>query len=62
VAWNKFDKLAEGASTLQALKVLSSRHEVALPIVDALHATIFEGKNPKEVLLGLFMRPTKFEF
>ena len=62
VAGNKFDKLAEGVSTLQALKVLSSRHEVALPIVDALHATIFEGKNPKEVLLGLFMRPTKFEF
>jgi len=62
VAGKKFDKLAEGVSTLQGLRVLSSRHEVALPIVDALHAAIFEGKNPKEVLLGLFMRPTKFEF
>jgi len=62
VAGKKFDKLAEGVSTLQALRVLSSRHEVALPIADALYATIFEGKNPKEALLGLFMRPTKFEF
>jgi glycerol-3-phosphate dehydrogenase (NAD(P)+) len=62
VAGKKFDKLAEGVSTLQGLRVLSSRHEMALPIVDALHAAIFEGKNPKEVLLGLFMRPTKFEF
>jgi glycerol-3-phosphate dehydrogenase (NAD(P)+) len=58
----KFAKLAEGVSTIQALRVLSSHYEVALPIVDALHAAIFEGKNPKEVLLGLFMRPTKFEF
>ena len=62
VAGTKFEKLAEGVSTLQALRVLSSRHEVPLPIADALHATIFEGKKPKEVLLGLFMRPKKFEF
>jgi glycerol-3-phosphate dehydrogenase (NAD(P)+) len=62
VGGKKFDKLAEGVTTLQALRVLSSRHEVGLPIADALYATIFEEKNPKEVLLGLFMRPTKFEF
>ena len=62
VSGKKFDKLAEGVSTLQALRVLSSRHEVTLPIADALYATIFEGKNPKEALLGLFMRSTKFEF
>jgi glycerol-3-phosphate dehydrogenase (NAD(P)+) len=58
----KFAKLAEGVSTIQALRVLSSHYEVALPIVDALYDTIFEGKKPKEALLGLFMRPTKFEF
>jgi len=62
VAGKKFDKLAEGVSTLQALRVLSSRHEVALPIAEALCETIFEGKNPQEALLGLFLRPTKFEF
>jgi len=62
VAGKKFDKLAEGVSTLQALRVLSSRHEVALPIAEALYETIFEGKNPQEALLGLFLRPTKFEF
>jgi glycerol-3-phosphate dehydrogenase (NAD(P)+) len=62
VRGEKFDKLAEGVSTLQALRLLSSRHEVALPIAEALYATIFAGKNPKEALLGLFLRPTKFEF
>ncbi len=62
VGGKKFDKLAEGVSTLQALRVLSSRHEVPLPIADALYATIFESRNPKEALLDLFLRPTKFEF
>lgn len=62
VGGKKFEKLAEGVSTLQGLRVLSSRHEVALPIVDALYATIFEGRNPREALLDLFLRPTKFEF
>jgi glycerol-3-phosphate dehydrogenase (NAD(P)+) len=62
VTGKKFEKLAEGVSTIQAMRVLSTQYEVLLPIVDALHTTIFEGKNPKEVLLGLFMRPTKFEF
>jgi glycerol-3-phosphate dehydrogenase (NAD(P)+) len=54
--------LAEGVSTIQALRVLTSHYDLPLPIAEALSATIFEGKNPKEVLLGLFMRPTKFEF
>jgi len=62
VSGQKFDKLAEGVSTLQALRLLSSRHEVALPIAEALNATIFEGRNPKEALLSLFLRTTKFEF
>lgn len=62
VSGKKFDKLAEGVFTLRALRVLSSRHEVALPISDALYAAIFERRNPKEALLKLFLRPTKFEF
>jgi glycerol-3-phosphate dehydrogenase (NAD(P)+) len=62
VSGRKFDKLAEGVSTLQALRLLSSRHEVALPIAEALYATIFDGQNPKEALLNLFLRSTKFEF
>jgi glycerol-3-phosphate dehydrogenase (NAD(P)+) len=62
VSGQKFDKLAEGVSTLQALRLLSSRHEVALPIAEALYAAIFEGRNPKEALLSLFLRTTKFEF
>jgi glycerol-3-phosphate dehydrogenase (NAD(P)+) len=62
VQGKKFEKLAEGVSTLQALRVLSSRHEVSLPIVDALYATIFEERIPRGALLDLFLRPTKFEF
>ena len=62
VTGQRFEKLAEGVSTLQALKLLSCRHEVALPICDAVHAVIFENGNPREILLELFLRPTKFEF
>jgi len=47
---------------LEALKILSTRYEVSLPICDAVHAMIFEKGNPREILLELFLRPTKFEF
>ncbi|PGS56384.1 NAD(P)H-dependent glycerol-3-phosphate dehydrogenase [Bacillus sp. AFS041924] len=57
-----FDKLAEGVSTINALKKLSDQYDVDLPICNALYDIIFEHKNPKETLEELFLRPIKFEF
>ncbi|WP_088013524.1 NAD(P)H-dependent glycerol-3-phosphate dehydrogenase [Gottfriedia acidiceleris] len=57
-----FDKLAEGVSTIKALKQLSNQYDVELPICNALFEIIFEHKNAKETLEELFLRPLKFEF
>ncbi|WP_257144023.1 NAD(P)H-dependent glycerol-3-phosphate dehydrogenase [Bacillus sp. AFS002410] len=57
-----FDKLAEGVSTIKALKQLSNQYDVELPICNALFDIIFEHKNAKETLEELFLRPLKFEF
>ncbi|MFF2878890.1 NAD(P)H-dependent glycerol-3-phosphate dehydrogenase [Gottfriedia sp. NPDC057991] len=57
-----FDKLAEGVSTIKALKELSNQYDVELPICNALFEIIYEHKNAKETLEELFLRPLKFEF
>lgn len=58
----KFEKLAEGVSTVQALMKLAKAYQVELPICNAIYEIIFEHKDPKEKLLDLFLRPVKFEF
>ncbi|MEH7452785.1 NAD(P)H-dependent glycerol-3-phosphate dehydrogenase [Gottfriedia acidiceleris] len=57
-----FDKLAEGVSTIKALKELSDQYDVELPICNALFEIIYEHKNAKDTLEELFLRPIKFEF
>ncbi|GGI12545.1 NAD(P)H-dependent glycerol-3-phosphate dehydrogenase [Gottfriedia solisilvae] len=58
----KFEKLAEGVSTVKALKELSVKYDVELPISSALYEILFEEKDAKETLVNLFLRPVKFEF
>lgn len=62
VSGEKFQKLAEGVSTVEALKYLAQQYEIELPICDAVYEIIFENKDAKERLLDLFLRPVKFEF
>ncbi|HHV59368.1 MAG TPA: NAD(P)H-dependent glycerol-3-phosphate dehydrogenase [Clostridiaceae bacterium] len=62
VKGEKFDKLAEGVSTAEALVMLSKLYEVDMPICSAVYSIVKEGNDPKEVLTELFMRRTKFEF
>ncbi|MGG2024473.1 NAD(P)H-dependent glycerol-3-phosphate dehydrogenase [Gottfriedia sp. S16(2024)] len=62
VEGKSFDKLAEGVSTIKALKELSDQYDVELPICNALFEIIYEHKNAKETLEELFLRPLKFEF
>lgn len=57
----RFEKLAEGVSTIKALKELSIKYDVELPISSALYEILFEEKNAKETLENLFLRPVKFE-
>ncbi|PDY83075.1 glycerol-3-phosphate dehydrogenase [Bacillus cereus] len=62
VSGQKFKKLAEGVSTVKALKELSKQYDVELPISNALYEILFEGKDAKDTLEELFLRPVKFEF
>lgn len=57
----RFDKLAEGVFTVEAIMQLSRQYQVEMPICNAVHQIITEQKNPKEKLLDLFLRPVKAE-
>lgn len=58
----KFQKLAEGVSTTQALLFLSKKYNIEMPISQAVYSIIIENKDPKNILKDLFIRSTKFEF
>ena len=57
-----FDKLAEGVATCKALKVLSEKYQVDLPICAAVYKVLFENSDPQETLNTLFSRNIKSEF
>ena len=57
-----YDQLAEGVSTLKAVKLLSVKYNVELSINDAVYSIIIDGKPPKDVLANLFLRSIKSEF
>ncbi|MDL2417844.1 NAD(P)H-dependent glycerol-3-phosphate dehydrogenase [Bacillus shihchuchen] len=54
VSGQKFEKLAEGVSTVKALKELSKQYDVELPISNALYEILFENKDAKDTLEELF--------
>lgn len=62
VEGERFGKLAEGVSTVKALRELSKQYDVELPICNAIYEILFNNKNAKETLEDLFLRPVKFEF
>ena len=58
----KFDKLAEGVPTCEAMKKLGEKYGEELPITTAVYNITHKGKDPKEELLSLFSRSSKSEF
>ena len=57
----KFERLAEGVPTLNAVIQLAKSYDVELPICQALHKILNEGNDPRAVLKELFLRPVKSE-
>lgn len=55
------DAVAEGVKTCQAVRGVSRRHEVEMPISDEVHAILFEGREPREALRVLMTREPKPE-
>ncbi len=62
VRHNEYSDLAEGVPTAAALMILSKKHNVELPICNAVYQIIHEGKDAEEMLNGLFLRSIKNEF
>ena len=58
----RYAQLAEGVATAKALRVLSTRCGVGLPICGAVYDVLYEGMNPREALSNLFLRSLKREF
>ena len=56
-----YKELAEGYYTVEALLTLSERHSVELPICRAVHEVLYEGKDMRRTLDGLFRRSLKEE-
>lgn len=58
----KFELLAEGYYTADALVRLGKKYSVDLPITEAVYSVIYENAEPKEVFEKLFTRSIKKEF
>jgi glycerol-3-phosphate dehydrogenase (NAD(P)+) len=54
-------KLAEGYPTTRSAHRLAQEKKVATPIIDEVHAMLYEGKNPKQAVRDLISRAFKAE-
>ena len=57
-----YDKLAEGANTVKALRNLGKNYGVELPICEAVYQILYQNKQPRLILEQLFNRSLKSEF
>lgn len=57
-----YGKSAEGVGTLRAVKAISDRENIEMPICQALYAIIFEQADIKATIRSLFDRSLKKEF
>lgn len=53
--------VCEGVPTTQAVRRLAEVHGIDMPILDAVHAVLFEGRNVRDALLDLMTREPKSE-
>jgi len=53
--------VVEGAFTVKIAQQLAARHSVDMPIVDAVHAIVDEGRKPDEEIARLLARPVGTE-
>lgn len=53
--------VVEGVATTQSVLALARRHQVEMPIVEAVHAVLFEGNSVAEVIADLMQRQLRGE-
>lgn len=54
--------VAEGVDTARAARALSDREGIEMPIVEQVHAVLFEGRTARDALETLMLRDPKPEF
>jgi len=54
--------VAEGLVNARSVKTLSQRHEIEMPIVDAVYRALYEAEPPKAMVDELLSRALKSEF
>jgi glycerol-3-phosphate dehydrogenase (NAD(P)+) len=54
-------KVAEGVATAQSAYQLAQRHHVETPIIEQIHAALYEGRDPREAVRALMSRTGKPE-
>lgn len=59
---SKFDKLAEGVSTVESILFLAEKYEIEMPISQAIYSIVIDGDEPTKVLKELFFRDVTSEF
>ena len=57
----EMDMVAEGVRTTRSIRDLAHRHGVEMPITEAVHAVLFEGERPEEMVDALMTRSPKRE-
>lgn len=62
VKGEKYEELAEGAFTVKGILLLAEKNYCTMPICTAVYEVIYNGKNAKETITGLFSRSIKNEF
>ena len=62
VKGEEYQKLAEGYYTVKAIKKLEDKYNVEMPISNAVYNILYNHKDAKEELKGLFSRDIKNEF
>jgi glycerol-3-phosphate dehydrogenase (NAD(P)+) len=54
--------VAEGVRTTRSARALARRHDVEMPIVEEVHAILFEGRSAREAVENLMIREPKAEW
>ena len=55
------NSVVEGIPTTQAVVKLARQYNVRMPITEAMHAVLFEGKNAHQAITELMSRQLKRE-
>jgi len=54
--------VAEGVETVQAAIALGMKHQVELPICEAVYSLLYQDKDPRQGVIELMTRSLKEEF